>query len=129
MTNSRLSCFPFGWFSGTTRLKPKKINIMDFNELKQELLHRAKEKEACQSGYKAGLDANSKSELLKAITNYWCWVFVSAKIIDAEFLDVNFTKEELSDAGIFTSGIHEVSNTNVYACGSSTVEAFGDSNV
>ena len=71
-----------------------------FEELKEELLHRAKEAEACTAGYKMGLEANNKAALLKAITENWRWAFVSAKIINAEYLETNFTEDELNEAGI-----------------------------
>ena len=55
-----------------------------------------------QSGYAMGLRSNTKADLLKAITENWFWVLRDAKIIDAEYLEDNFTEEELSQAGIYT---------------------------
>ena len=52
-----------------------------FEEIKEELLHRAKEAGACADGYRMGLEAENKADLLKTITENWWWVFVSAKII------------------------------------------------
>ena len=99
-----------------------------FEELKEELLHRAKEAGACTAGYKMGLDANNKADLLKAITENWWWVFVSAKIINAEYLETNFTEDELNEAGIYTRGVHEA-RIKAFACGSATVEAYGSATV
>ena len=99
-----------------------------FEELKEELLTRAKNAGACQSGYAMGLRSNTKADLLKAITENWFWVLRNAKIIDAEYLEDNFTEEELSQAGIYTKNTHEV-RTASFACGSATVEAYGSATV
>ena len=99
-----------------------------FEEVKEELLRRAKEAGACTEGYRMGLEAENKADLLKAITKNWWWVFVSAKIIDAEYLKDNFTEEDLNEAGIYVSGIHETS-TVAFACGSATVEAYDSATV
>ena len=99
-----------------------------FEELKEELLTRAKNAGACQSGYAMGLRSNTKADLLKAITENWFWVLRYAKIIDAEYLEDNFTEEELSQAGIYTKNTHEV-RTSSFACGSATVKAFGSATV
>ena len=99
-----------------------------FEELKEELLHRAKEAGACTAGYKMGLEANNKADLLKAITENWRWVFVSTKIINAEYLETNFTEDELNEAGIYTRGVHEA-RIKAFACGSATVEAYDSATV
>ena len=99
-----------------------------FEELKEELLTRAKNAGACQSGYAMGLRSNTKADLLKAITENWFWVLRDAKIIDAEYLEDNFTEEELSQAGIYTKNTHEV-RTSSFACGSATVKACGSATV
>ena len=93
-----------------------------FEELKEELLNRAKNANACQNGYKMGLDAKNKADLLKAITANWFWVLIDARIVDAIYLEENFTEEELSEAGIYTRKCHEV-RTVSFACGSATVKA------
>lgn len=89
---------------------------------------RAKNAGACQSGYAMGLRSNTKADLLKAITENWFWVLRDAKIIDAEYLEDNFTEEELSQAGIYTKNTHEV-RTSSFACGSATVKACGSATV
>ena len=99
-----------------------------FEELKEELLIRAKNAGACQAGYAMGLRSNTKSDLLKAITENWFWVLRSAKIVDAKYLEDNFTEEELSEAGIYIRNTHEV-RTVSFACGSATVEAYGSATV
>ena len=107
-----------------------------FEELKEELLTRAKNAGACQSGYAMGLRSNTKADLLKAITENWFWVLRYAKIIDAEYLEDNFTEEELSQVGIYTKNTHEVRTSSfaydsatVEACDSATVKACGNSYV
>ena len=93
-----------------------------FEEIKEELLRRAREAGACTNGYRMGLGAESKQDLLEAITANWRWVFVSVKIVDARYLEENFTQEELDEAGIYTCGTHKV-ETASFACDSATVEA------
>ena len=99
-----------------------------FEELKEELLTRAKNAGACQSGYAMGLRSNTKADLLKAITENWFWVLRDAKIVDAEYLEDNFTEEELSQAGIYTKNTHKVITAS-FACGSATVKAYGSATV
>ena len=99
-----------------------------FEELKEELLIRAKNAGACQAGYAMGLRSDTKSDLLKAITENWFWVLRSAKIVDAKYLEDNFTEEELSEAGIYTRNTHVVSTAS-FACGSATVKAYDSATV
>ena len=93
-----------------------------FEELKKDLLERAKKHHACQDGYSMGLNAKSKQDLLKAITDNWYWVLSTSKMIDANYLEENFTEEELTEAGIYTRKEH-ASDTESFACGSATVKA------
>lgn len=99
-----------------------------FEELKEDLLERAKKHHACQDGYSMGLNAKSKQDLLKAITDNWSWVLSTSKMIDANYLEKNFTEEELTEAGIYTRKEH-TSNAKSFACGSATVEAYGSATV
>ena len=99
-----------------------------FEKLKEELLTRAKNAGACQSGCAMGLRSNTKADLLKAITENWFWVLKDAKIVDAEYLEDNFTEEELSQAGIYTKNTHEV-RISSFACGSATVKAYDSATV
>ena len=99
-----------------------------FEELKKDLLERAKKHNACQDGYRMGLNAKSKQDLLKAITNNWYWVLSASKMIDANYLENNFSEEELAEAGIYTRKEH-TSNAKSFACGSSTVEAYSSATV
>ncbi len=100
-----------------------------FEEIKEELLKRAKEHDACREGYNMGLNAQNKADLLKAITANWRWVLVSKKIVDAQYLEENFTCKELDEAGIYTREVHKISSATVYACGSATVYACGSATV
>ena len=99
-----------------------------FEELKEDLLTRAKNAGACQKGYVMGLRSETKADLLKAITENWFWVFRDTKIVDTEYLEDNFTEEELLQAGIYIRGIHEA-KTSSFACGSATVKACGSATV
>lgn len=99
-----------------------------FEELKEDLLERAKKHHACQDGYSMGLNAKSKQDLLKAITDNWSWVLSTSKMIDANYLEKNFTEEELTEAGIYTRKEH-TSNAKSFACGSATVEAYDSATV
>ena len=99
-----------------------------FEELKKDLLERAKKHNACQDGYRMGLNAKSKQDLLKAITDNWYWVLSASKMIDANYLENNFSEEELAEAGIYTRKEH-TSNAKSFACGSATVEACGSATV
>ena len=98
-----------------------------FEELKKDL-ERAKKHHACQDGYSMGLNAKSKQDLLKAITDNWYWVLSTSKMIDANYLEKNFTEEELTEAGIYTRKEH-TSNAKSFACGSATVKAYGSATV
>ena len=49
-------------------------------------------------------------------------------MIDANYLEDNFSEEELSEAGIYTRKEH-ASNTRAFACGSATVKAYGSATV
>ena len=99
-----------------------------FEELKEDLLERAKKHNACQDGYRMGLNAKSKQDLLNAITDNWYWVLSASKMIDANYLENNFSEEELAEAGIYTRKQH-TSNAKSFACGSATVEACGSATV
>ena len=99
-----------------------------FEELKEDLLERAKKHNACQDGYRMGSNAKSKQDLLKAITDNWYWVLSVSKMIDANYLENNFSEEELAEAGIYTRKEH-LSNAKSFACGSATVKAYGSATV
>ena len=99
-----------------------------FEEIKEELLLRAKKAGACQIGYAMGLRSQSKADILKAITDNWYWVLRTARIVDAKYLEDNFAEEELVEAGIYTQKYHEVKTTS-FACGSATVKAYGSATV
>jgi len=99
-----------------------------FEEVKADMLDRAKKAGACEYGYKMGIDAQSKADLLKAVTANWRWVLQSSKMLDSSYLEENFTEEELIAAWIYTRKEHRVSDI-AFACGSATVEACGSATV
>uniref|UniRef100_UPI00311983A0 hypothetical protein n=1 Tax=Mesomycoplasma ovipneumoniae TaxID=29562 RepID=UPI00311983A0 len=94
--------------------------MKSFEEVKEEVLKRGKEHHACQSGYAKAFRATNKIELLNAITANWSWCLVTTRMIDATFLEENFTEAELSEAGIYTRGTHEAGSMKIFACGIST---------
>ncbi len=84
-----------------------------FEEIKEELLLRAKKAGACQIGYAMGLRSQCKADILKAITDNWSWVLRTARIVDAEYLEDNFDEEDLAEAGIYTQKYHEVTKQHL----------------
>ena len=102
--------------------------MLTFEELKQDLLDRAKKANACHGGYKMGLNAKNKADPLKAITDNWFWVLKSSNMIDANYLEEQFTEAELQEAGIYTRKEHVV-RTDSFAYGSATVKAYGSATV
>ena len=99
-----------------------------FEQTKAEILLRAKNVGACQTGYKAGLEAQNEQELLKVITDNFYWA-LNNRVIDAHFLANNFSKEELDKAGVVPSGETKTTEGRLYACGSASVEAYGNVSV
>ena len=99
-----------------------------FEEIKEELLLRAKKAGACQIGYAMGLRSQCKADILKAITDNWSWVLRTARIVDAEYLEDNFDEEDLAEAGIYTQKYHEVTTTS-FAYDSATVKAYDSATV
>lgn len=97
--------------------------MKSFEEVKEEILKRGKENNACQSGYAKAFRATDKIELLNAITANWYWCFVATRIIDATFLEESFEEYELHEAGIYTRGTYEARSMAIFAYGNSTVEA------
>lgn len=92
-----------------------------FEEIKEELLLRAKKAGACQIGYEMGLRSQCKAD-------NWSWVLRTARIVDAEYLEDNFDEEDLAEAGIYTQKYHEVTTTS-FAYDSATVKAYGSATV
>ena len=99
-----------------------------FEQTKAEILLRAKNAGACQTGYKAGLEAQNAQELLKVITDNFLWAH-NNRVIDAHFLADNFSKEELDKAGIVPSGKIKTTEGRLYACGHASVEAWNNASV
>jgi hypothetical protein len=100
---------------------------MEFKDLKEELLRRAKEAGACKGGYLQGLNAESKGDLLEAVAGNFIWVLKHG-VADAGFLEENFTPEELAEHGIYTKGQARVEGLT-FVCGSATVKAYGSATV
>ncbi len=100
---------------------------MEFNELKQDVLNRAKESRACDSQYKRAYKSETKEELLQVIIDniFWCY---RSKMLDTIYMLNNFS-ELLEDFGIYATGNHEIENKSVILLGSSsaTIETCGSS--
>jgi uncharacterized protein (TIGR02145 family) len=72
-----------------------------FQQLKTELLLRAKRRNACVAGYDMGLASETKSDLAKTIMINWKWVMLDKKLIDESYLLEHFTIEELAKGGLY----------------------------
>lgn len=71
-----------------------------FEEIKEELLQRISYARIREAGRRMWLETRNKSDILKVIAENWLTVFVRTDIADARYLLENFTREELSEAGI-----------------------------
>lgn len=77
---------------------------MEETNKRSSLPEKAKQADICQEGCEMWQAAKSKSDLLKAITLYWDGDRLFRRIITAEYLEDNFSEEELTGAGIYTKG-------------------------
>jgi uncharacterized protein (TIGR02145 family) len=76
-------------------------NMKTFQQLKTELLLRAKRRNACVAGYDMGLATETKSDLAKTIMINWRWIMLEKKLIDEACLLEHFTIEELAKGGLY----------------------------
>lgn len=72
-----------------------------FQRLKTELLSLAKEHDACEDGYKMGLNAENKAGLARAIMMNHRWVMIDEQLIDEAYLLEHFTMSELAEGGLY----------------------------
>lgn len=103
---------------------------ISFKSLKNELLVRIAKKTvnaACCYFFNAVDSSRNKGELLSAIAEYWTEA-LSEGMIDAKYLETNFSEKELSNVNIFTKGVHIV-RKNAFACGTATVKVWGTATV
>jgi len=72
-----------------------------FKELKAELLLKAKNNNACKSGYEQAEKCETEKELLQVIADNFCWIWTS-KTMTIEDLN-RFDSELLQSVGIFAN--------------------------
>ena len=121
---------------------------MNFTEIKQVIIDRAKNADACADQFRRAVEAETMPELLKVITDNFTWC-CDHKIIDIELLskievplldearlyfnrDVSDGYCLVLDAEVRASGNAEMlafGNAKVEAFGNATVEAFGNATV
>ena len=100
---------------------------MEFNELKQDVLDRAKKCRACQPEYKRAYSSESKRELLQVIVDNLIWAY-KEKMLDTQYMIEHFS-DLFEEFGIYTTGQHEFKDKSVTLLGSSsaTIETWGSS--
>ena len=100
-----------------------------FEELKAELLLKAKNNNACQSGYIQAEKCETKKELVQVIADNFVWIWQS-KTMTIEDLN-KFDSELLQSVGIFANyeGIIKSDLNRFIIVGSSspTIETYGSS--
>ena len=77
-------------------------NKQSFEELKNEILEKAKAAGACNEGYESAENAENEKELLEVISEYLDWC-ISHKVVTREYLD-KFELQNLIDAGLANTG-------------------------
>jgi hypothetical protein len=91
---------------------------MNFKELKEDILSRAKQARACSDEYIRAYKAETKEELLQVITDNIAWCY-KEKMLDTEYMILHF--EDLFPLfGICTSGHHELKDCSAILLGSSS---------
>jgi hypothetical protein len=101
-----------------------------FEELKAELLLKAKNNNACESGYTQAENCKTKKELVQVIANYFNWVW-ETKTITIEDLN-KFNSDLLQSIGIFINyeGTIKSDSNKLIIVGSSsspTIETYDSS--
>ena len=106
--------------------------LKNFDEIKAEILLRAKKTKACDKEFKRAENAESYSELIRVITdNFYFSCF--NKIIDVPMLE-NIGKDICNENNLFFNvstdkGYLIVDSATVRAWGSATVEVYGSATV
>ena len=103
----------------------------NFNEIKQEILRRAKEARACKFQYSRAYTAENLSELSEVIKDNFCWVCAHS-VLTVGLIEKY--KEDFSANDIYANqnvkrGYLLCSNATVEAYDSVTVWAYSDSTV
>lgn len=98
--------------------------MKNFEEIKKEILERAKRNDACQKQYKRIYQTTSTEELLSVVKDDLRWAYERMNV-NAIFLEAYFGTELLNKNHIYTQGEHtlDVKNDllNIFALGSSSV--------
>ena len=100
---------------------------LEFKELKQDILDRAKKCSACEPEYKRAYRAETKSELLQVIVDNIIWAY-KEKMLDTQYMIENFS-DLFEEFGIYATGQHEFKDKSVTLLGSSsaTIKTLGSS--
>jgi hypothetical protein len=101
---------------------------MEFTELKQLILDRAKNNSACQPGFEAGLNSDTPEQLLEVIKDNAHWLFKETNTLTIEIME-NFGKEFCHENGVYWNCEVSVSDKKCLALDNSTVEALDNSTV
>jgi hypothetical protein len=101
--------------------------MLEFNELKADILQRAREKDACKNQYNRALKAETKEELLQIVINNLAWCY-GKKMLDTPYMIENF-RDLFEQFGIYVTGHHEIENRDVVLLGNSsaTIEMWDNS--
>ena len=102
-----------------------------FNEIKAEILSRAKEADACKEQYGRAYKSETLAELMQVVKDNFDWACRN-KVITPDLIEKY--REEFAENNIWlnvnvTSGFLLCGNSTVEAWGNSTVEAWDNSTV
>ncbi|MDR2927162.1 MAG: hypothetical protein LBV41_03005 [Cytophagaceae bacterium] len=92
--------------------------MFEFNELKADILQRARDADACSDEYKRAYGAETKAELLQVIVDNIAWCY-NKEMLDTPYMIDNFS-DLFEQFGIYATGHHEIENRSVVLLGSST---------
>ena len=98
---------------------------MNYEQIKETLVARGKEKSACADQYKRLLKASNIQEVLKVVADNFVWC-CNHGVIEPELLTA-IGNEELNKANIWFN--QNANSGYLYAYGSATVRAYGSATV
>ena len=101
--------------------------MLVFNELKEDVLKRAKAANACTDEYKRAYKAETKEELLQVIVDNVIWCYQN-KMLDTPYMLEHFI-DLFDQFGIYATGHHCIENKNTILIGdsSATIETWDSS--
>jgi GDP-D-mannose dehydratase len=100
---------------------------MEFEELKQDVLGRAKKANACKDEYKRAYLAASRENLLQVIVDNIIWTY-RVGMLDTSYMMEHF-EDLFTSFNIYTTQAGRVDNASVVLLGTASVEAYGSSTV